>query len=436
MKMNPCLTVNRGRHRCNATILLCLFSMLLAVMLQRNCATEAFILSNPSGHINNWHHPLTLKSSLSETENVQVANVNNDNDDIDDDMSYHGDISVESYEHKTFKKLTYLYKKASPGREGDRPIILIHPVGIGLSSWFWKKVMMQSFTTNSEDEFGNDYSYNNSRIKSGNPPIYAPDLIGCGIDHGGDAWNPNENGLFFPLGWVEGVETLMNDVIIPRWYDEQNNGKSASLSRFFGVGQSNQNNGTSNSNGDGAGCLVIAQGGLAPVGIMLAHRNPLHVQNLMLTSPPTYDEITTPIPESELRTNYDFLRSPILGNLAFAALENRAIIEFFSNLFLFDDDCDEEWLDETERESRYVEARTPVQVFNAGLLQHRSLEGELKELVQSVWVVSGEGDKRVLDRQMYRDELDKCTLTSIGGCNVLPWENAAGVVELIKKLGY
>jgi len=434
--LNPCLAVKRGRHRCNAAMLLCLFSMLLAILLQ-SCYTEAFILGNPSGHI--CHNPLlTLASSLSETENAQVTNDNNDNN-MDDDVSYYGDILIESYEHKTFKKLTYLYKKASPGREGDRPIILIHPVGIGISSWFWKKVMMQSFT-NSEDKCNDDYKNSSDNNNSGNPPIYAPDLIGCGIDHGGDAWYPNENGLFFPLGWVQGVETLMNDIIIPTWYEEQNNGKKSaspsSLSRFFGNRQNNQNDGISNSDGAGAGCLVIAQGGLAPVGIMLAHRNPLHVQNLMLTSPPTYDEITTPIPESELRTNYDFLRSPKLGKLAFAALESRSIIKFFSNLFLFDDDCDEEWLDETERESRHLEARTPVQVFNAGLLQHRSLEEELKELGQSMVVVSGEGDKRVLDRQLYRDELEKCTLTSIGGCNVLPWENAAGVVELIKELGY
>ena len=49
-------------------------------------------------------------------------------------------VTIEEYQHKDFK-LTYLYKKASPGRENDPPIILIHPVGIGLSSWFWKKMI-------------------------------------------------------------------------------------------------------------------------------------------------------------------------------------------------------------------------------------------------------------------------------------------------------
>lgn len=81
-------------------------------------------------------------------------------------------ISVESYEHKDLK-LTYLYKKAAHGRENDKPIVLVHPVGVGLSSWFWVK-LMEAF----ED----------------NPPIYAPDLIGCGLYHGADPWDPDKVG--------------------------------------------------------------------------------------------------------------------------------------------------------------------------------------------------------------------------------------------------
>lgn len=329
-----------------------------------------------------------------------------DNIDVDAGSKTDTDIiSVENYQHKSFK-LTYLHKRAAPGREKDRPIILIHPVGIGLSSWFWTR-LMESYTDN--------------------PPIYAPDLIGCGLDHGASPWRPSENGLFFPLSWVEGVETLMNTIVMPQYWEEENN-QSSPLP--FG-------------RGDG-GCLVIAQGGLAPVGIMLAKRNPTQVEKLMLTSPPTYKEITTAIPETELQRNYNFLCSPILGKLAFALLESRTIIRFFSNLFLFqEDDCGEEWLDEAQRESLWEDARTPVQAFNAGLLQHRSFEDELKELSNSqknssLLVVSGEGDKRVLDRQLYQSELDNmCTLTTIDGLNVLPWENPAGVVDLIKKdLGY
>ena len=173
----------------------------------------------------------------------------------------------------------------------------------------------------------------------------------------------------------------------------------------------------------------------APVGIMLAKRNPLLIRDLMLTSPPTYEDMTTPIAEAELQKNYNFLCSPILGNIAFSILENRIVIKFFSNLFLFATECDEQWLDETERES-CVLARTPVQAFNAGLLQHRSFEEEMKEIIQPTCIVSGKGDKRVMGRQSYKSEMKKCTLKTIEGTNVMPWENPVGVVDLIKDIGY
>ncbi len=311
------------------------------------------------------------------------------------------EIKLGRYSHKSFN-LTYLYKEAAPGREKDKPIILIHPVGIGLSSWFWKR-LMESYIDN--------------------PPIYAPDLIGCGIDHGADAWDPDKIGLFFPLSWVEGVETLMNEIVIPNWKEMQ-------TLQFPKVLDFNRQ-----MNNENSGCLVIVQGGLAPVGVMLAKRNPSTISNLMLTSPPTYKDMTTAVPTAELQRNYNFLKSEIFGSLAFKLLESRALIKFFSNRFLFQEECDEEWLDETERES-VVAARTPVQAFNAGLLQHRSFEEDLKESPQPKLIVSGAGDKRSIDRQPYKEQLDTCSLVTIPGLNVLPWESPKEVVDLIRELGY
>lgn len=58
---------------------------------------------------------------------------------------------------------------------------------------------------------------------------------------GADAWYPNKVGLFFPLSYVEGVETLLNTVIIPRWKG--------------GKGQTQH----LDSSNDSGGCLVVAQ---------------------------------------------------------------------------------------------------------------------------------------------------------------------------------
>jgi hypothetical protein len=100
--------------------------------------------------------------------------------------------SIESYQHKDFK-LTYLYKQAAPGREKDKPIVLIHPVGIGIASWFWTKLL---------------------EAYDDNPPIYAPDLIGCGLDHGADAWDPNKVGYSLALCNTRSVKLNVSNSFI------------------------------------------------------------------------------------------------------------------------------------------------------------------------------------------------------------------------------
>jgi hypothetical protein len=156
---------------------------------------------------------------------IQAAASNGQTDSVTSGMK------VQSYKHNDWN-LTYLYKKASPGRENDPPIILVHPVGIGISSWFYKKLMTE-FTDN--------------------PPLYAPDLIGCGLRHGADRWDPEKVGLFFPLSWVEGVETLLNTVVLPRWRETQQSQQSSFFTRSYYLNSSASSS---------KGCLVLVQGGL------------------------------------------------------------------------------------------------------------------------------------------------------------------------------
>jgi pimeloyl-ACP methyl ester carboxylesterase len=286
-------------------------------------------------------------------------------------------LSVEKYEHEDWN-LTYLYKAPSPGREDDAAIVFVHPVGAGISSWFWERVM-------------NDFD--------DNPALYAPDLIGCGLEHGADAWIPEERGLFFPLSWVQGIETLIQEKLI--WGDTQKQ------------------------------CHVVVQGGLAVVGVLLAHRNPEIVSKLILSSPPPYRQLINEIPQNDLKRNYNFLRSRVFGTIAFSLLETRWATQFFSNLFLFAEECDEEWLKKT-KEAALKEARPPVQSFNAGLLQHRSFERELKDIEQETLIISGESDKRQFQRESYIAEMRKCKHIRMAGCNVLPWESYHEFVDILR----
>jgi len=340
-------------------------------------------------------------------------------------------------------------------------VLLIHPIGIGLASWFWDPLLGRIRDKNNaiadEKDSGNTAVAVAAAAASEPKPktlrAYAPNLIGCGISEGSDAWDPDQRGLFVPLGWVKGCEALMNHVRDDAEFDDNNNGNN-------NTNQPQQKQWT-----------VVAQGGLAPVGVLLAARNPETITKLVLASPPTWKDMTTPVPQAELERNYNFLRSPVLGKLAFFFLEKRSFIEFFSNLFLFttkDDDnnkddknkddnnnsgCDiETWLDYTEREL-CEQARPPVQAFNAGLCMNRSFEEELRTIISGnqqeqptrVVVVQGENDKR--QRSEYttsttaarqnndsNSDLSKnnCELIVVPGTtNVVPWESPEAFADLL-----
>ena len=100
-------------------------------------------------------------------------------------------------------RLAFRHRPAAKGHEQDAPLLLIHPVGVGLSAWFWERMM--------------------DRWDGG--AVYAPDLIGCGAS---DEWAPDERGMFLPLDWSRGVEALWRQHVRQP-------------------------------------CVVVAQGGLAPV---------------------------------------------------------------------------------------------------------------------------------------------------------------------------
>ena len=181
---------------------------------------------------------------------------------------------------------------------------------------------------------------------------------------------------------------------------------------------------------------MVAQGGLAPVGVVLAHRDAGNaVSHLILTSPPTWEDMMSSIPETELGRNYSFLRNPFWGSVAFSALESRRAVKLFSDLILFAGECDEEWLERTaSQEATKVEARPPVMVFNAGMLRHRSYEEELRTLRQRALVLSGADDgKRKIGRERYSIEMINCVAETIEGKNVLPWESSQEVCVAISR---
>ena len=279
---------------------------------------------------------------------------------------------VSTYEHEGWN-CTYRHKPPAPGHENELPLMLVHPVGIGLGSWFWEPFLDQ--WTGAE--------------------VFAPDLLGCGD---GDAWAPTERGLFIPLDWTRGVMTLWRQHVQRP-------------------------------------CVVVVQGGLAPVGVQLAAietdewRGSVAVAALVLASPPPWSDMAGSVPEPELTRNFALLSSP-LGTLGYQLLRSRPFVAFFSDLFLFEEDADPAWLD-AACAGATAEARWPVFAFNAGLLQAREYTDQLLALSQPTLVLSGRGDRRVAGRQAYETQMRRGELCTLPGLNVVPWEEPAATADAV-----
>lgn len=130
-----------------------------------------------------------------------------------------------------------------------------------------------------------------------------------------------------------------------------------------------------------------------------------------------------------------------------------AAIKFFSNLFLFAGDADEEFLNEASRDAGETKRQliasllvsttntlpqhseifhriNPVFAFNAGALQTRSWIEEIS-CRDKLIIISGEkeSEKRISGRREYGGE----NIVVKSGLNVIPWEQAAALESIINK---
>lgn len=279
----------------------------------------------------------------------------------------------------------YRHKPAAAGFEEAPPLLLIHPVGIGLASWFW-------------DKFADEYE---------GGEVFVPDLIGCGQS---DAWDPAERGLFVPLDWVRSLEALWREHIRRPM-------------------------------------VVMSQGGLAPVAVRLAARETdnwrggLAVRGLILASPPEWKSMAEGYGEEEVAKNFRQL-STVLGGagplptFAYRTLCARGFVQFFSDLFLFSDKADEAFLEACASTAR-PERRWPVLAFNAGMVATNGLDVELRALEQPTVVLYGtQGGKPNAESQAeYEGLMRDCRVQPIPqACNVLPWEATSASVAAVASL--
>ena len=285
------------------------------------------------------------------------------------------------YQHEG-RTLTYRHKPAEAGQSYFFPtLLLVHGVGVGQSSWFWEKI-----------------------FRSYPGEIIAPDLIGCGLENGGDPWDPTRHDLQIPIGWVQGIERLMQNK---------------------GFNQMHR-------------CVVVTQNNVAPIGIKLATRNENAVSHLVLLSPPCWERLTTEFTTEEERQQRHADNIGPAADFYYNYLESKVGYRLKMREF-FENPPDDRYINiATAKERTTKEARNPIIATNAGDLFHRSFEEDLKRLQQPMLIIAGSADKVVKDKRPgfglapYSTKMSNEKTVIVDGKVMLPWESPDEVMKELR----
>ncbi|NET72061.1 MAG: alpha/beta hydrolase [Sphaerospermopsis sp. SIO1G2] len=259
------------------------------------------------------------------------------------------------------------------------PILLIHPIGVGLSRLFWRRFCTEWYNTN----HGNI--------------IYSPDLLGCG-----ESDNPRK--AYTPIDWAEQLQHFLQTVV-----------KTP--------------------------VIVISQGGLLPVTIELVKLEPNLIKGLVLSGPTSWAVITKNANKSRQRILWNIFDSPI-GNAFFRYARTRNFLQSFSikRLFAESKNVDDEWLNTLIGDAKNMTGRYAVFAFLAKFWQ-RDYSSDLAGIQKPTFVVFGnkssaiskEGKNETADDNLikYLHCLPQAQGTKIKGRNVLPYESTVDFVEAI-----
>ncbi|MBW4687502.1 MAG: alpha/beta hydrolase [Komarekiella atlantica HA4396-MV6] len=259
------------------------------------------------------------------------------------------------------------------------PLLLIHPIGVGLSRQFWRRFCHEWYNTGHQN------------------PIYNPDLLGCG-----ESDMPHV--AYIPSDWARQLQYFLQTVVQKP-------------------------------------VIVVVQGALLPVAIELIQKEPNLITGLILTGPPAWAVITKQSPEWQQKLLWNILDSPF-GNAFYRYARTPKFLTSFSTrqLFASDDAVDAEWLNALVAGAENPENRHAVFSFLAGFWR-QNYSSAIASIRQPTLVVVGEtassisqeGKKETPDERLadYLACLPQSRGIKMNGRNVLPYESTAEFVAAI-----
>ncbi|HEY9639772.1 MAG TPA: alpha/beta fold hydrolase [Coleofasciculaceae cyanobacterium] len=276
----------------------------------------------------------------------------------------------------------YEVHRAAETADPELPLLLLHPIGVGLSRHFWHRFCREW-------------------LQSGQTtPIYNPDLLGCG-----DSDMPRV--AYQPEDWAEQLQVFIQTVIQKP-------------------------------------VILVAQGALLPVAIALIQRQSHRelVKGLILAGPPAWAIMTRPTPVWQQKLSWNLLFDAPLGRAFYEYARRRQFIQSFSirQLFAEAGAVDEEWLKTLVAGAAAPASRYAVYSFLAGFWR-RNWEEAIAHLHLPVLVVignqassiskSGKGEDPNQRLGDYLRHLPQGEGMQVTGRNVLPYESTDRFVKAI-----
>lgn len=262
-------------------------------------------------------------------------------------------------------------------------IVLIHPVGVGLSGIFWERFIQTWLAQNPHSV------------------VYNPDLLGCGS-------SDMPAVAYYPVDWAAQLEYFITQVVQQP-------------------------------------VVLIVQGASLPIAIKLIQNSASSnlIKGLVLSAPPAWRTITDPAKPLAQKLFWNLLfNSPLgLGKLFYLYAQRRQFIESFSVRQLFADaaQVDDNWLDKLSEGGKNLASRYAVFSFLAGFWR-ADYQQAIAQIQQPTLVIFGEQSSSISregKQETVQERLDNYTkyLSQGQGCiipgrNVLPYESTSDFVKV------
>jgi pimeloyl-ACP methyl ester carboxylesterase len=276
-----------------------------------------------------------------------------------------------------------LYSPSEPTADLGIPLVLLHPIGVGLSRYFWHRFCRQWRKSDRDN------------------PIYNPDLLGCGeSDMPRAAYTPDD--------WAEQLQYFLQTIVKKP-------------------------------------VILLVQGAELAVALALVQRQtqPNYIQGVVLAGPPAWAVMTEATPIWQQKLTWNVLDSP-LGSAFYRYARRRQFLQSFSQRQLFADESavDAQWLGTLESGAVNPGSRYAVFSFLAGFWR-QDYEKAIATISQPTLVVVGEkatsisrtGQAESPQQRLaeYLKHLPQGQGRQIPGRNILPYESTAEFVAVVAE---